>query len=40
VSFYDTGEAPVDTGFDPLRGRVVGKSEDPYAISFDLTWHW
>jgi long-chain fatty acid transport protein len=40
LSFYDTGEAPVDTGPDPLRGRVVGKTNDPYGVSLDFTWHW
>jgi long-chain fatty acid transport protein len=38
---YHLGDAPVDTGFDsPARGRVVGDSDNPYAISLDCSWHW
>jgi long-chain fatty acid transport protein len=39
-NLMDTGEAPIDTGEDPVRGRVVGKSKNHYAITIDLSFHW
>lgn len=40
VNVVDTGEAPIDTGFDENNGRVVGETEDHYAVLFDFSWHW
>jgi long-chain fatty acid transport protein len=40
VNLLDTGKAPVDTGDDPVRGRVAGESENHYAITLNYTFHW
>jgi long-chain fatty acid transport protein len=41
LNVYNLGDAPVDTGTgNPMRGRVVGESSSPYAISIDIAWHW
>jgi long-chain fatty acid transport protein len=40
LNLIDTGKAPIDTGHDPISGRVVGKSEDHYAITVDISFHW
>lgn len=41
LNLYHLGDAPVDTGTDsPVRGRVVGESKSPYAISVDFAYHW
>ncbi len=40
-NLYNLGDSPVDTGTSsPLRGRVVGKSDTPYALALDVSWHW
>lgn len=41
LNVLDLGEAPVDTGgiFETEFGRVAGKSEDPYAVMVELTYH-
>ena len=39
-NLMDTGEAPIDTGEDPVRGRVAGKSKNHYAITVDFSFHW
>ena len=38
ASFFNVGEAPVDTGgrFD----RVAGENDDPYALLLDLAYHF
>jgi len=41
LNVYDLGDAAVDTGAgSPMRGRVVGESSSPYAVSVDIAWHW
>jgi long-chain fatty acid transport protein len=40
VNLIDYGEAPVDTGPSPWRGRVVGRTEDPYALLLDVAYHF
>jgi long-chain fatty acid transport protein len=40
INLYLLGDAPVDTGPAPLRGRVSGESQHPYALAIDLAWHW
>jgi len=41
LSVLDYGEAPVDTGEDhPLKGRVAGKTDDPYALILDFNYHF
>jgi long-chain fatty acid transport protein len=40
LNLLHMGDAPVDTGFDPVRGRVVGESDKPWAASLEATWHW
>ena len=38
ATFLNVGESPVD--IDGTAGRVAGKSEDPYAMMFELTYHF
>ena len=40
VNLLDTGKGPIDTGDDPVRGRVAGESKNHYAISLDYSYHW
>ena len=40
VNVMDTGESPIDTGDDPVRGRVVAEGENHYAVTIDLAYHW
>ena len=40
ANIVDYGEAPVDTGDSPYRGRVVGKTDNPYALMFDASFHF
>lgn len=40
LNLIDTGSAPIDTGADPTRGRVVGKHDDHYAITLDFSYNW
>ena len=40
TNIYDLGEAPIDTGDNLFRGRVVGKTKNPYAIALDIAYHW
>ena len=40
LNVIDTGEAPIDTGSNPISGRVVGESEDHYAITLDFSYNW
>lgn len=40
VNLLDTGKGPIDTGDDPVRGRVVGESKNHYAIAMDFSFHW
>jgi long-chain fatty acid transport protein len=40
LNLIDTGEAPVDTGSNPVRGRVVGKTENPYVMMIDASYHF
>ncbi|WP_068547067.1 OmpP1/FadL family transporter [Thalassotalea crassostreae] len=40
VNLYDIGSAPIDTGNNPVRGRVVGDNKNPYALMFDVAYHW
>ena len=39
-NLIDTGKAPIDTGDDPIRGRVVGEGVNHYAIAIDFAFHW
>ena len=39
-NLMDTGESPIDTGDDPVRGRVVAEGENHYAVTIDLAFHW
>lgn len=39
-NLIDTGEGPIDTGSDPVRGRVAGESDNHYAITIDFSFHW
>jgi long-chain fatty acid transport protein len=39
-NLIDTGEGPIDTGADPVRGRVAGESDNHYAITVDFSFHW
>ena len=34
------GDAPVDTGRNPWRGRVVGENTNPYALLLGVAWHF
>jgi len=40
VNLLDTGESPIDTGFDAVRGRVAGESENHCALPVDFSYHW
>jgi long-chain fatty acid transport protein len=40
LNLIDHGEAPVDTGPDLARGRVVGETDQPYAVVADVAWHF
>ncbi|MEP4485830.1 MAG: outer membrane protein transport protein [Halioglobus sp.] len=40
VSLLDTGSAPIDTEFHPIKGRVAGEFEDPYVLAIDFSYHW
>jgi long-chain fatty acid transport protein len=40
VDVLDTGSSPIDTGFSLDRGRVAGKSKDPYSLLIDFTYNW
>jgi long-chain fatty acid transport protein len=40
VNLIDTGEASVDTGQNAVRGRVVGKTENPYVLMIDTSYHF
>ena len=40
LNLLDTGKAPVDTGDDPVRGRVAGENKNHYSISLDYAFHW
>ena len=37
---YDLNFNLIDTGFDPVRGRVAGESDNHYAITVDFSFHW
>jgi long-chain fatty acid transport protein len=39
-NLIDTGEGPIDNGFDPVRGRVAGESDNHYAFTVDFSFHW
>jgi long-chain fatty acid transport protein len=41
LNLLHMGDAPVDIGVDgSRRGRVVGESDKPWAVSLEATWHW
>ena len=41
ANYINVGEASVDTGNgEPGIGRVVGENDDPYALMFELTYHF
>ena len=40
VDLLDTGSAPIDTGDALFKGRVVGKSKDPYSMMVGFTYNW
>jgi len=39
-NLFDSGKAPIDTGDDPIRGRIAGNYVDHYALGLELTYHW
>lgn len=40
LHLVDFGESPVDTGPSATRGRVVGETEDPYALVLSGAYHF
>jgi len=40
LNLVDHGEAPVDTGPALFRGRVVGRTDNPYAVVLDVAYHF
>lgn len=40
LNVFDSGKAPIDTGDDPVRGRIAGEYVDHYALGLELTYHW
>lgn len=41
ANYINVGDASVDTGNgEPGIGRVVGENDDPYALMFELTYHF
>lgn len=40
LHLVDFGKSPVDTGPSAVRGRVVGETEDPYALVFSGAYHF
>ncbi len=40
VDVLDTGSSPIDTGPSLDRGRVAGKTKDPYSLLIDFTYNW
>ena len=40
LNILDTGEAPIDTGFHPIKGKVEGDFKDHYAVAIDIAYHW
>jgi len=40
VHLIDFGKAPVDTGPSPVRGRVAGETEHPYALVLSGAYHF
>ena len=40
VNLMHTGDAPVDTGDNALRGRVAGETESPYVLIVDVAFHF
>jgi len=38
LTLMNTGKAPVDTGDQPVLGRVVGKTQDPWSLLFEMTY--
>lgn len=40
LNLFDTGEAPIDTGDSPIKGRVSGEFEDHYSLALEFTYHW
>ncbi|MEH6533426.1 MAG: outer membrane protein transport protein [Photobacterium frigidiphilum] len=39
-NIFDTGNAPIDTDDDPIRGRIAGEYVDHYALGLELSYHW
>lgn len=40
LNLADYGKAPVDTGRSLLRGRVVGETDNPYAVVINTAYHF
>ena len=40
INVFDTGRAPIDTGDDPVRGRIAGEYDDHYAWGLEVSYHW
>lgn len=40
LNLFDSGKAPIDTGDDPVRGRIAGEYKDHYALGLEFTYHW
>ncbi|MGR5149800.1 OmpP1/FadL family transporter [Photobacterium alginatilyticum] len=40
LNLFDSGSAPIDTGDDPVRGRIAGEYKDHYALGLEFTYHW
>jgi hypothetical protein len=40
ATLVNYGDAPVDTGRNLWRGRVVGENTNPYALLLGVAWHF
>ena len=40
VNLLDFGKGAIDTGDDPVRGRVAGERKKHYALTVDYAFHW
>jgi long-chain fatty acid transport protein len=40
LNLADYGKAPVDTGDSRLRGRVIGETDNPYAVVISTAYHF
>ena len=40
LNLYYLGKAPADTGFNPVQSRVVGETDNSWAVALDVAWSW